>query len=111
MHKHDGLYYVFYSVGQCCRHEWELVPPGDEYHVVVCRASIITGPYYDREGKDCLTETGGTTILESHGNIYAPGGQGVMVHPESGRTIMYYHYGASRFLHSHSMFSPRMEAD
>jgi arabinan endo-1,5-alpha-L-arabinosidase len=40
-----------------------------------------------------LDENGGTTILASHGDIYAPGGQGVMVHPEDGRTVIYYHYG------------------
>ncbi|KAF2818441.1 endo-1,5-alpha-L-arabinosidase [Ophiobolus disseminans] len=95
MHKHEGFYYMFYSVGQCCRAEFELVPPGDEYHVVVCRGESITGLYFDKEGKDCLTQNGGTTVLASHGDIYAPGGQGVMIDPKSERTVMYYHYGKS----------------
>lgn len=95
MHKHEDWFYVFFSVGQCCRPETDLVPPGDEYHVVVCRAKAINGPYFDQEGKNCLTESGGTTILASHDDIYAPGGQGVMIHPENGQTVMYFHYGES----------------
>jgi arabinan endo-1,5-alpha-L-arabinosidase len=93
MFQRAGLYYVFFSVGQCCRVQGALAPPGDEYHVVVCRADKITGPYYDAEGRDCLTENGGTTVLASHGDVYAPGGQGVMLDPKSERTVMYYHYG------------------
>ncbi|KAH7084519.1 glycosyl hydrolase [Paraphoma chrysanthemicola] len=92
LHKHEDYYYVFFSVGQCCRRANELVPPGDEYHIVVCRADLVTGPYHDLDGKDCLTENGGTTILASHDDIYAPGGQGVMVDPKSEKTVMYYHY-------------------
>ncbi|KAH9870917.1 hypothetical protein J1614_006489, partial [Plenodomus biglobosus] len=41
---------------------------------------------------NCLTENGGTTILASHGDIYVPDGQDIMVHPESRRTVMSYHY-------------------
>ncbi|KAF2024112.1 endo-1,5-alpha-L-arabinosidase [Setomelanomma holmii] len=93
MHKHEQYYYLFFSVGQCCRRAFELMPLGDEYHVVVCRADSITGPFNDAHGKDCLTENGGTTVLASHGDVYAPGGQGVMVDPKSERSVMYYHYG------------------
>ncbi|KAF1850525.1 glycoside hydrolase family 43 protein [Cucurbitaria berberidis CBS 394.84] len=93
MHKFGGFYYILFSVGQCCRTEKDLVPPGDEYHVAVCRSDSITGPYFDQQGKNCLTESGGTTILASHGDIYAPGGQGIMEHPETGKMVLYYHYG------------------
>jgi arabinan endo-1,5-alpha-L-arabinosidase len=60
---------------------------------VVCRANAITGPYRDAAGKDCLTENGGTIVLASHGDVYAPGGQGIMVDPKSEREVVYYHYG------------------
>lgn len=97
-YKHDGYYYLFFSVGACCNTPAiSLAPPGDEYHVAVCRAQAVTGPYFDREGRDCRTQNGGTTILASHGDVYAPGGQGVMKLPDEdgkeGRDIMYYHYG------------------
>lgn len=93
MHKHEEFFYLFYSVGWCCRFDVSGTKPiGDVYHVVVCRSECVTGPFFDAEGKDCLTESGGTTILASHGDIYAPGGQDVMVHPENGRAVMAYHY-------------------
>ncbi|CAN9366158.1 unnamed protein product [Alternaria alternata] len=95
MHKEKDFYYMFYSVGQCCNKPSDkdgLAPEGQVYHVVVCRSEVPTGPFYNREGKSCLEENGGTTILASHGDIYAPGGQGVMAHPDNGRTVMYYHY-------------------
>jgi arabinan endo-1,5-alpha-L-arabinosidase len=93
MYKYEEYYYIFFSIGQCCRTEQELMPPGDEYHVAVCRAVTITGPYYDFDGKSCLTGNGGTTILASHGDIYAPGGQGILLDPKSEKTVIYYHYG------------------
>ena len=34
-------------------------------------------------------------MLASHDQVYAPGGQGVMVDPASNRPVLYYHYGAS----------------
>ncbi|KAF1941407.1 endo-1,5-alpha-L-arabinosidase [Clathrospora elynae] len=93
MHKEGEYYYMFYSVGWCCNTpESGLAEEGDVYHVVVCRAEKPTGPFFDQQGKDCLGGGGGTTILRSHGDVYAPGGQGVMVQPDSGRTVMYYHY-------------------
>jgi len=93
MHKHEQHYYLFFSVGSCCNTlETGLAPLGDEYRVVLCRASSPQGPFYDKAGKNCLTDTGGTTILASHGDVYAPGGQAILVHPESNRTIMLYHY-------------------
>jgi arabinan endo-1,5-alpha-L-arabinosidase len=93
MYKHEQFYYVFFSVGQCCRTQRDLVPPGDEYHIAVCRANGITGPYVDANNTNCLTNNGGTTILASHGDVYAPGGQGIMRDPKSEREVMYYHYG------------------
>ena len=83
-------YYVFFSSGNCCVAPPNLPPPGDEYKIMVCRSENIAGPFTDRDGKDCL-HAGGTEVLGSHGDIYAPGGQGVM--EDNGRTVMYYHYG------------------
>ncbi|KAI4666940.1 uncharacterized protein J4E88_010361 [Alternaria novae-zelandiae] len=95
MWKEKDYYYMFYSVGMCCNTPETpggLAPEGQVYHVVVCRSEVPTGPFYDQKGKSCLEENGGTTILASHGDVYAPGGQGVMVNPEDGRTVLYYHY-------------------
>jgi arabinan endo-1,5-alpha-L-arabinosidase len=87
-------YYLFFSSG------WTLVteiviPAGDEYKIMVCRSLTPTGPFKDADGKNCLTDNGGTLVLGSHDYVYAPGGQGVFVDPDvdGGSVILYYHYG------------------
>jgi arabinan endo-1,5-alpha-L-arabinosidase len=87
-----NYYYLFFSSGLCCVMPPNLPLPGDEYKVLVCRSADVTGPYVDEQGRDCLTESGGSTVLASHGDVYAPGGQGVFFDEGSGRTVMYYHY-------------------
>lgn len=85
-------YYMFYSQGACCNAKDQLAPAGDEYRINVCRSEAALGPFVDADGKNCLSENGGTLVLGSHDNVYAPGGQGVYVSPEDGKIIMYYHY-------------------
>ncbi|KAF1924925.1 glycoside hydrolase family 43 protein [Didymella exigua CBS 183.55] len=89
--KHGGCYYLFFSVGLCCNTPTVgLAAPGDEYRIAVCRAEKVTGPYVDRDGRDCR-QSGGSTVLASHGDVYAPGGQGVLG-MDDGWDVMYYHY-------------------
>jgi arabinan endo-1,5-alpha-L-arabinosidase len=59
--KKNGLYYLFVSLGRCCR--------GAEstYHVAVGRSDSITGPYLDRNGVD-LAHGGGTVIMQGNAN-------------------------------------------
>lgn len=86
-------YFLFFSSGQCCHFNENGVPSvGDAYKIMVCRADTPTGPFVDDEGKDCVTENGGTLLLGSHGSVFAPGGQGVMFSDEVDSVIMYYHY-------------------
>ncbi|KAG8721757.1 hypothetical protein FRC09_007416 [Ceratobasidium sp. 395] len=75
--KQSAYHYLFYSSGGCCAFDPAALPaPGDEYKVYVGRSKSATGPFVDATGKP-LTETGGTLVLASHGNIYAPGGNSV----------------------------------
>ncbi|KAL6704234.1 hypothetical protein ACN47E_008402 [Coniothyrium glycines] len=93
MFKHADFYYLFFSAGVCCNTEKDgLAPIERVYRVAVCRAGTATGPFRDAKGRDCLNDNGGTVILASHGEIYAPGGQDITVHPDSGRTMISYHY-------------------
>ncbi len=59
--RRNGEYYLFVSLGRCCR--------GAEstYHVAVGRADSITGPYLDRDGVD-LAHGGGTVIMRGNEN-------------------------------------------
>ncbi|KAI2628187.1 glycosyl hydrolase [Xylaria nigripes] len=88
--KNGDYYYLFYSKGKCCGFDISIPPPGDEYKILVCRSTSATEGYVDQNGTAC-TKGGGTAVLESHDDVYAPGGQGVYQDPTYG-PILYYHY-------------------
>lgn len=78
-----GFYYLFVSVGLCCR------GLDSTYRVLVGRSTSPTGPYLDRSGQD-LRNGGGTELLASHGRVVGPGGASVM--SDTGGDILVYHY-------------------
>lgn len=86
------FYYLFFSSGACCNTPPNLAAPGDEYKIMVCRSPTANGGFVDQQGRNCLTQNGGTLVLASHDNVYAPGGQGVMYDPQQGSPVVYYHY-------------------
>ncbi|POS74181.1 endo-alpha-1,5-arabinanase [Diaporthe helianthi] len=88
-------YYLFFSAGICCGYQTTKPAPGEEYSIRVCRSSSPTGPYTDASGKACKSG-GGTKVLESHGNVYGPAGQGILVDTAYDGAVMYYHYADTR---------------
>ena len=105
----DGYYYLFFSSGICCpfENDWAqgIAKP---YHVMVCRSENPRGDFVDKDGTDCLNDSGGTQILATHKGVFVPGGQGVFDDEEIG-TILYYHYGKST--PTNKCLSPRPSAD
>ncbi|EDU42696.1 endo-alpha-15-arabinanase precursor [Pyrenophora tritici-repentis] len=89
-----NYHYLFFSVGQCCGFDSNRPAAGQEYKIQVCRSRSATGGFVDKNGVDC-TKGGGTTVLESHGWVYGPGGQGVYYDPKLG-PVLYYHYVDTR---------------
>lgn len=92
IYRKDGWYYLFVSAGQCCGFQGP-IPKYDtkEYKVMVGRSRDVTGPYTDRMGKS-MDNGGGTLVLSSFQDIYAPGGQSIFKDPKSGRDVMAFHY-------------------
>ena len=92
--KSGNYHYLFFSVGKCCGFDTNRPAAGQEYKIQVCRSTSATSGFVDKAGKKC-TEGGGTTVLESHGWVYGPGGQGVYWDPKEG-PLLYYHYVDTR---------------
>ncbi|KAM0559877.1 hypothetical protein ACHAPJ_003825 [Fusarium lateritium] len=92
--KNGNYYYLFFSHGKCCGFDTNRPAAGEEYKILVCRSTSATGGFVDKSGKSC-NSGGGTTVLESHGWVYGPGGQGVYNDPSKG-PILYYHYVDTR---------------
>ncbi len=83
IYKHDGKYYLFVSMGMCCR------GAGSTYHMRVGRSDKVTGPYLDKEGKDMLLG-GGTLFMESHiGPLIGPGHAGIV--KKDGKEYLSFH--------------------
>jgi len=65
--KQEGYYYLFMSWGLCCR------GTNSTYRVMVGRAKNITGPYYNKEGKN-LMQGAAEEVLSEYGRYIGPGG-------------------------------------
>lgn len=91
--QYGDYYYLFFSSGRCCiENDLTWAPRGDVYKIMVCRSQDPSKDYVDKDGKSCLKDNGGTEILGSHDEVWAPGGQGVMNDTETGGPMIYYHY-------------------
>ncbi|KAK7731805.1 hypothetical protein SLS53_008626 [Cytospora paraplurivora] len=84
-------YYLFFSAGICCNYDTDKPAAGEEYSIRVCRSESVTGSYVDKTGASCIG-TGGSVVLASHGTVYGPGGQGVLVDSAYDGAVLYYHY-------------------
>lgn len=76
-------YYYFASINVCCQ------GVNSTYRIIVGRSTSPTGPFYDRGGLD-LMDGGGTILLSTHGTVYGPGGQSVLL--ARSQPVMVYHY-------------------
>ena len=71
IYQHDGHYYLFVSLGMCCR------GVNSTYHTRVGRANKVTGPFLDRDGKDLLLG-GGTVVVDTEKPYIGPGHAGII---------------------------------
>lgn len=69
--RHGKYYYLFVNWGQCCR------GTNSTYEVRVGRAAKVTGPYFDRDGRN-LVDGGGSPFLQSRGRFIGPGHIGIV---------------------------------
>ncbi|KAL2813299.1 putative arabinan endo-1,5-alpha-L-arabinosidase B [Aspergillus granulosus] len=87
---HAGWYYLWVSWGRCCEFKDEKMRTnGKEYRIKVGRSASARGPFVDKQGKD-LVDGGGEIVYASNGDVFAPGGQGILT--DGTGDILYYHY-------------------
>jgi len=80
---HDGYYYLFVSVDNCCR------GISSTYHIQVGRSTSITGPYLDAAGTDMMNG-GGMEVQGTDAGMIGPGGE--FVFASGGSRYLVYHY-------------------
>lgn len=84
VHKHDGHYYLFASVGTCCE------GLKSTYHTVVGRSESLFGPYTDRKG-DKMLENHHEALLHKNEQFVGTGHNSEIVTDEAGQDWMFYH--------------------
>jgi arabinan endo-1,5-alpha-L-arabinosidase len=83
LYRHGGHYYLFVSMGMCCR------GVNSTYQTRVGRADRVTGPYLDKDGVDLLLG-GGSPVAQSDGPLIGPGQPGIL--EEGGKYWFSCHY-------------------
>lgn len=84
IHKHDGQYFLFQSVGSCCN------GLSSTYNIRVGRADNLRGPYYDRQNKP-LMESTGTLLLQGNAIVVGPGHNSEIITDDDGADWMLFH--------------------
>ena len=69
--EHDGKFFLFTAWDKCCMQGADIEQT--TYKTAMGRADKVTGPYYDKAGKD-LAQGGGTILMERYGRYVGPGG-------------------------------------
>jgi arabinan endo-1,5-alpha-L-arabinosidase len=77
-------YYLFVSFDFCCR------KANSTYRIMVGRATKITGPYTDREGRR-MEQGGGDLVLAGDDRYRGPGGQSVYLDGGIYRLVFHYY--------------------
>lgn len=84
IHKHNGKYYFFASVGSCC------AGVKSTYKTVVGRSDSLFGPYVDKQGRPMM-ENHHEVLIHGDGHFVGTGHNSEIVTDEAGNDWMLYH--------------------
>lgn len=84
IHKRDGYYYMFASIGSCC------AGINSTYQLVVGRATSLAGPYYNRSGANMMNN-GRTLVIDKNDNFVGNGHSSQIVQDDEGKDWILYH--------------------
>lgn len=84
IHKRDGYYYLFASIGSCCE------GVKSTYQLVVGRSRSLFGPYLDKEGKDMM-DNGYSIVVGPNSRFVGNGHCSEIVQDDAGNDWIFYH--------------------
>ncbi len=84
IHKRNGYYYFFASVGSCCE------GVKSTYRLVVGRSKNLFGPYVDKSGKDML-DNGYELVIDKNERFVGNGHCSEIVKDSKGQDWIFYH--------------------
>lgn len=84
IHKKDGYYYMFASIGSCC------AGINSTYQLVVGRSTNLVGPYYNKSGFDMMNN-GRTLVIDRNDTFVGNGHCAQIVQDDEGNDWILYH--------------------
>jgi arabinan endo-1,5-alpha-L-arabinosidase len=84
IHKKDGFYYMFASVGSCCE------GINSTYTTVVGRSDNLFGPYLDKEGNSMM-ENHHEVLIRKNNRFVGTGHNSEIVTDDAGNDWLFYH--------------------
>lgn len=84
IHRHDGFYYLFASVGTCCQ------GLRSSYRVVVGRSKSVWGPYKDKDGRKML-DNGYSLVIGKNRHFVGNGHGSQIIRDDAGQDWLLYH--------------------
>ena len=90
IHKRDGYYYLFASVGTCCE------GLKSTYTTVVGRSKKLFGPYVDKNGESML-ENHHEILIHKNDHFVGTGHNSEIVTDKAGNDWMFYHAVSVRY--------------
>ena len=84
IHKKDGYYYLFASVGSCC------AGLKSTYTTVVGRSKNLFGPYVDKQGRPML-ENNHELLIQKNEQFLGTGHNSEIITDDAGQDWMFYH--------------------
>lgn len=84
IHKHEGYYYMFASIGSCCE------GLKSTYTTVVGRSKQLLGPYMDKNGKGML-DNHHEILIHKNEYFVGPGHNSEIIMDKAGNDWIFYH--------------------
>jgi arabinan endo-1,5-alpha-L-arabinosidase len=102
IHRHEGRYYMFASVGSCCE------GIASTYRLVVGRADNLIGPYVNRNGSPMM-ENGFDVVVGSNDRFVGNGHCSEIVRDDAGNDWIFFHgYDKTRKRPNRQLFLERV---
>lgn len=84
IHKRDGYYYLFASIGRCCE------GIKSTYTTVVGRSDKLFGPYFDKQGRS-MSDNHHEILIQKNESFVGTGHNSEIVTDKAGDDWMFYH--------------------
>lgn len=84
IHKRDGYYYLFASIGSCCE------GLNSTYTTVVGRSKHLLGPYLNKKG-ECMMDNHHEVLIHKNAHFVGTGHNSEIVTDEAGKDWILYH--------------------